>query len=128
MDKSRLKRILIAEDESDWQELHRMSLETVGGFTVKVCANGKEALKAAPSFKPDFLVLDVMMGDMTGMELITQMREVPALAETPFVFVTARAQPHELKEYESYGVADVISKPYDPMSFAERIRTIWSEL
>jgi len=128
METDRLQRILVAEDESDWQDIHRMALETMGGFTVKICSNGKEALKAAPGFKPDFLILDVMMGDMTGMQLLNELRALPDFADTPAIFLTARAQAHELEEYRSYSVAEVISKPYDPMSLAERIRGIWSAL
>lgn len=129
MDVSRLKRILVADDEKDWRDIHRMALETVGGFTVKICSGGNEALQAAPGFKPDFLALDVMMGDMTGMELVTRLREIPGLKDIPAIFLTARAQKHEIAEYKNnYGVIEVITKPYDPMSLPGQIREIWESL
>lgn len=129
MDPNRLKRILVAEDEKDWRDIHSMALESAGGFTVKICSGGQEALKAAAGFKPDLLALDVMLGDMTGMQLLTSLRELPECKDVPAVFLTARAQPHEIAEYKNeYGVAEVITKPYDPMSLGERLREIWRGL
>ena len=127
MDPSGLKKILVVDDEADWRDLHQMALENVGGFTLKLCDGGKMALKAAPAFKPDFMVLDVMIGDMTGMDLLKQLREVPSLQKTPAIFVTARAQAHESAEYKTHDVVEVITKPYDPMTFADQIREIYKK-
>jgi CheY-like chemotaxis protein len=54
-----LSRILYVEDEPDIREIVRLSLETVGKFTVAVCDSGTAAVEAAPSFRPDLVLLDI---------------------------------------------------------------------
>ncbi len=120
-----LKRILVAEDEEDLREIARMALETFGKFTVKMCVSGNDAIAQAPGFKPDLILLDVMMPGLTGPATLTLLRKNPALVAVPVIFCTARAQKHEIKEYLALGAVEVITKPYDPIRLAERIREIW---
>ncbi|MBT8121342.1 MAG: response regulator, partial [Gammaproteobacteria bacterium] len=61
-----LNKILYVEDEPDIQTVTLMALETIGGFTVKACSSGQEAVDAAPAFEPDLVILDVMMPGMDG--------------------------------------------------------------
>ena len=105
-----------------------MSLETVGGFAVKTCSSGAEAVEVAPKFKADIILLDVMMPGMDGMTTLGELRKIPALAETPVVFVTARVQRHDIDEYLRTGAAAVITKPFDPMQLPNEIRAIWEQL
>lgn len=128
MDRSRLNRILCAEDEVDLREIARMSLETVGGFTVKICTSGQEALDTAAKFKPDLILLDVMMPGMDGLSVLRNLRENAKTAKVPVVFLTARAQDHEAKEYLDAGAAGVVAKPFDPMKLPEKLRVIWDGL
>ncbi|MCG8563004.1 MAG: response regulator, partial [Hyphomicrobiales bacterium] len=85
-----------------------------------------EALEKAPGFKPDLVLLDVMMPEMDGTETFRQLRLMPALAETPIVFMTAKAQAHEIDAYKAMGAAGVITKPFDPMTLVDDVRAIWS--
>ncbi len=128
MARNTLSRILYVEDEQDIQEIARMSLETVGGFTVKTCDSGPEAIEVAPKFNPDVILLDVMMPGMDGVTTMAKLREIPALAETPIVFVTARVQAHDIQEYLSKGAAAVITKPFDPMQLPDEVRGIWEKI
>ncbi|MEQ9364474.1 MAG: response regulator [Leptospirales bacterium] len=128
MARKTLRRILYVEDEQDIQEIARMSLETVGGFTVKTCGSGQEAIDSAPKFKPDMILLDVMMPGMDGVTTMAKLRENPALADTPIVFVTARVQSHDIREYLGKGAAAVITKPFDPMQLPDEVRGVWEKI
>lgn len=122
-----LKRVLYVEDDRDIQMLARLALETVGGFTVEVCDSGEEALRRGPAFAPDLVVLDVMMPGMDGPTTLGHLRALPALATVPVVFMTAKAQPQEVAQLRQLGAAGVITKPFDPMVLAERLREIWRQ-
>jgi two-component system OmpR family response regulator len=120
-----LSRLLYVEDDPTLTLLTRISLERVGGFTVKTCASGAEALAEVEAFAPDLILLDVMMPGMDGPATLAALREIPALAHVPIVFMTARVQGDEVARYREIGAADVIGKPYDPVKLPELVRGIW---
>ncbi len=120
-----LKRILYVEDEPDIQAVARLALEMVGGYTLEVCGSGREALEKAPGFAPQLILLDVMMPGMDGPETLKAMRGMAELAALPVIFMTAKVQPSEVAHYKELGVADVIPKPFDPMTLPTAIQSIW---
>ena len=122
-----LKRILYAEDEPDIQAVAKIALETVGSFELKICNNGEEALANAVSYAPDLFLFDVMMPGMDGPTAYQAIKELPELVNTPVIFMTAKVQPTEVAEYKNMGAIDVIAKPFDPMTLAEQIQTIWQQ-
>lgn len=124
---SELHRVLHIEDDPSIQEIVRIALELVGGLTVKSCSSGAEGVDAAEAFDPHFILLDVMMPGMDGPQTLRHLRAKPALDRVPIVFMTAKVQPPEIEEYRRMGAAHVITKPFDPMTLPEQIRTIWSQ-
>lgn len=122
---STLQRILYVEDEPDIRAVAKLALEMVGGFTVKVCSSGEEALREAVAFGPDMILLDVMMPGMDGPSTLKALRALPSLAELPVAFMTAKVQPAEVAHYKTLGARDVIAKPFDPMTLASQVRAIW---
>lgn len=120
-----LQRILYVEDEADIQAVAKLALELVGGFTVKICSSGEEAVKEAAAFAPDMVLLDVMMPGMDGPSTLAALRKLPSLASVPFAFMTAKVQPQEVAHYKSLGARDVIAKPFDPMTLSDKVRAIW---
>ena len=120
-----LKRILYVEDEPDIQAVARIALEHVGGFTVEICNSGQEALERGPGFKPDLLLLDVMMPGMDGATTLRELRKLPGLTAVPAMFMTAKVQPSEVAQLRQQGAIDVIPKPFDPMTLSENIRSLW---
>ncbi|MFQ5571239.1 MAG: response regulator [Rhodothermales bacterium] len=120
-----LNRILLVEDDLDIQAIARLALETLGGFTVEVCSRGQEALDKAPAFAPDMIILDVMMPGMDGPTTLQALRQVPAVAAVPAVFMTARVQQHEIDQYKELGAVDVIRKPFDPMALPTILTAVW---
>lgn len=126
MPNKELKSILYVEDEPDIREIAKIAMEMVGGFSVIMCACGEDALKKAEGATPDLLLLDVMMPGMDGPTTLKALRRLPALAQTPVIFMTAKIQPKEVEEYKAMGALDVIPKPFDPMMLAQTLRDIWN--
>lgn len=123
---SPLCRILYVEDESDIRVVAQMALEAVGGFTVIACASGAQALSAAPQARADLLLLDVMMPGMDGLGTLRALRELPATAHIPAIFMTAKVQAAEVAVYKAMGALEVIPKPFDPMELSAHIQRIWA--
>lgn len=121
-----LNRLMLVEDNPDIQELARMSLELVGGFTLTVCSSGGEAVAALADAAPQLILLDVMMPDMDGPETLAAIRAEPGHARTPIVFMTAKVQPAEVERYLALGAIAVVAKPFDPMQLPGEIRILWS--
>jgi len=122
---SPLKKVLHVEDEIDIQEVTRLALEAVGGYTVQSCSSGPEALIKAPEFMPDLILLDVMMPGMDGLTTLKELRMLPDLKDTPVIFMTAKIMQTEVDIYEKLGAIGMISKPFDPMDLPDRLATIW---
>ncbi|MBK1649708.1 response regulator [Rhabdochromatium marinum] len=122
-----LNRVLYVEDEPDIQAVAKIALEAVGGFTVKICSSGEEALAVAEDFAPDMILLDVMMPGMDGPSTLAALRQHPALARTPVAFMTAKVQPQEIAQLKSLGALDVIPKPFEPMQLANQVRALWGK-
>lgn len=115
-------KLLHIEDDADIREIAKLSLELSGAFEVVQCETGPEALTRVGEFMPDVILLDMMMPGMTGEGTLQHMRKIPALADTPAVFMTARAQAAELDELRAIGAVDVIRKPFDPMALSDQIK------
>lgn len=121
-----LQRILMAEDETDIATVAKMALEMVGGFTVEVCSSGEEVLRRFEGFKPDLVLLDVMMPGQDGPTTLAELRKLPEGGSIPVVFMTAKVMPNEVDELMSLGVLGVVPKPFDPMALSDKLREIWS--
>ncbi|MEG3639330.1 response regulator [Magnetococcus sp. PR-3] len=120
-----LERILYAEDDEDIRDVAIMALEAMGGFTIQSCEHGQAVVEQVIDFKPDLLLLDVMMPIMDGPTALQQVKAMPEMQSLPVIFMTAKVQPQEIAEYKALGAIDVITKPFDPMTLADRVRQIW---
>jgi CheY-like chemotaxis protein len=116
-------RILCVDDEADVCEILEISLALDPAFSVRSCESGAEAIALAADWCPDMILCDVMMPQMDGPTTLARLRESPSTADIPVVFVTARTQPAELERFKSLGVADIITKPFDPMTLPGRVRS-----
>ena len=115
-------RILHVDDEADIREVVAISLSLDPIFALRSCSSGKDALAIAEAWRPDVVLLDVMMPTMDGPATLARLRDRPATSEIPVVFMTARAQSSELQLLKSLGAAGVIPKPFDPMTLAASVR------
>ncbi|MFZ6748575.1 response regulator [Undibacterium sp. Ren11W] len=128
MSEKTLTHILYVEDDLDIQAVAQIALEVVGGLSLKTCSSGAEALASANAgFVPDLLLLDVMMPNMDGPTTLLELRKLPATANTPVIFMTAKVQSTELDFYISLGAIGVIAKPFDPMELSSQVRALWSK-
>jgi two-component system, OmpR family, response regulator len=121
-----LRRILLAEDNADIRTIIKAALEMVGGFEVHACESGTEALAAVAGFAPQLILLDVMMPDLDGPGVLARLRERPECAAIPVVFLTAKATKDEVQRLRALGAADVLTKPFDPMTLHEKVKASWA--
>ncbi|MDA1099899.1 MAG: response regulator [Proteobacteria bacterium] len=122
-----LQRILHVDDEPDIREVAKLTLEAIGGFTVETCSSGRQAIDRAPHFAPDLILLDIMMPGMDGPATYQELQKLPATANIPIIFMTAKAQAHEIDQYLGLGAAGVIIKPFDPAELSEQVTDIWGK-
>ncbi len=122
---SELKRIFYVEDEPDILEVAKIALGDIGGFEVGGASSGQEALGRLEAFGPDLILLDVMMPGMDGPTTLRELRKIPALADIPVIFMTAKVQPKEIEHFKAIGALEVIAKPFDPMTLAAHLSKLW---
>ena len=112
---------LIIDDEEDIRVIATLALSEVGGFEVIVASGCAEGVQVAQSERPDVILLDVMMPDGSGLEVLDRLRTIATLQTTPVVFMTAKVQRHELDELQATDAKGVIAKPFDPLTLAEEL-------
>lgn len=121
-----LKKIIYAEDEPDLQTVVEMTVQAMSDFEMKICDNGKILLECVEEYSPDLIMLDVMMPELDGPSTFNKLKEMEKLKNVPVIFMTAKAQVHEVEHFKSLGAIGVITKPFDPMTLCEEIQNIWN--
>jgi len=119
-----ISRILIVDDDEDIRTVSEVVARLVGNWEVLLAASGPEALESARSEHPDVILLDVMMPGMDGPETLAHLRSEPSTARIPVIFLTAKAQKHEVERYLALGADGVILKPFEAMTLPDEIRRI----
>lgn len=119
-----IQKILMVDDDLSILMIAQISLTKVGMWQVKTVDSGTKALDEIDEFKPDLILLDVMMPGMDGPTTFKQLRDNASFASTPVIFMTAKVQPTEVESYCKLGAAGVISKPFDPMTLPAEIRKL----
>jgi len=115
------RRILIADDEPDIVT----SLEFLmrgGNYEVRVALNGEEALRLAESFRPDVVLLDVMMPQRSGFEVCQKIRENPALRDVKIVMLTAKGRDAEKDRGLNLGANAYVTKPFSTKELMNTVR------
>ncbi len=108
--------IVHVDDDIDILSIAKMALEALGPFQVASFSSGSAALERISSISPDLILLDLAMPEMDGRETMRQIKEIPALTDTPTVFLTAQLSPEVKRELMDLGALEVLPKPFDPMS------------
>lgn len=121
----KLKRLLYAEDETDIQIIVETIIQSMSDYELKICNNGKEVLEKVEEYQPDLIVLDVMMPEMDGLTTFNNLQANEKTKEIPIIFMTAKAQVHEVNEILKTGIIGIITKPFDPMNLITNINEIW---
>ena len=116
-------RVLHIDDDPDILDIAAASIGLDSEFEVRACNSGADGLAAAAEWRPDLILLDVMMPVMDGTTTLRHLRLNPQTADIPVVFMTARVQIQEIAYFKSLGATGVISKPFDPMTLAASVRS-----
>ncbi|HUP20351.1 MAG TPA: response regulator [Gemmatimonadota bacterium] len=117
-------RLLLIDDDPEILLVARLALEKFGGHEVDSASSAAEAIEAVRARAPDAIVLDVLLPDARGPELLGRLRREPGLAAVPVVFLTGKADDARVAELVSAGAAGVIGKPFDPLALAAEVERL----
>ncbi len=112
--------VLVADDEVRITKLVALALSDEG-FRVVTAGGGREALKMAEEYRPDVVVLDIVMPDLDGIEV---MRELQERRPVPVILLTAKSTTSDKAKGLDLGADDYVSKPFHPDELAARIRAV----
>ncbi len=120
-------KILLVEDDANLVELVRYNLEKEG-FDVVQTDDGEEAMVLAEEEKPDLVVLDWMIANLSGIEVCRRLRRQSTTANLPIVMLTARAEEGDRIRGLETGADDYVTKPFSPRELVARIRAVLRRL
>lgn len=118
------QRVLVVDDEDSILELLKYNLEKQG-YEVKTALDGEKGIEVAKKFQPDLILLDIMMPKQDGVETCRQIREIPELAQTFIIFLTARSEEYSEVAAFDVGADDYITKPIKPRALMSRINALF---
>lgn len=118
------KSILLIDDEETIQEVVQIGIEIEVGWKVSIASSGMEGIATAQTEQPDAILLDVMMPDMDGIATLSRLKANPKTQSIPVILLTAKTQIANKNQFQSLGVIDVITKPFNSMTLASRIAKI----
>jgi two-component system phosphate regulon response regulator PhoB len=124
MDAASTKRVLIVEDEKDVVDLLTLNLRKAGGFTISSVSDGAAGLNKVREEKPDFVILDLMLPKMQGLEVCKILKSELATRHIPILMLTARAEEIDRIVGLEFGADDYVTKPFSPREVVLRIKAI----
>jgi len=104
------KTVLIIEDEEDAAELFSEMMR-VSGFRVLKTSKSEPAIAMMNNDKPDIILLDIMMPEISGLDILRHMRHDPNLANIPVIVITAKSMPADIKNGMEAGASTYLTKP-----------------
>lgn len=123
LDPSMPKTILIADDDPTIIMLLQVNLE-MEGYDVMTAFDGQDAVEKAQVQHPDLIILDVMMPRMDGWSAREALASTPGLADTPVIFLSARAQQADVRRGYEAGAVEYVTKPFDPTALLDIIAQV----
>jgi two-component system phosphate regulon response regulator PhoB len=118
------KSILIVEDERDVVDLLTLNLRKAGGFRISTANDGANGLNKARTEKPAFIILDLMLPKMPGLEVCKILKSDPATRHIPIMMLTAKAEEIDRIVGLEFGADDYVTKPFSPREVILRIQAI----
>jgi len=118
------KTILIVEDEDDVVDLISLNLRKAGGFVIGRASDGATGLTKARGEKPDFIILDLMLPKMSGLEVCRILKSDAATRHIPILMLTAKAEEIDRIVGLEFGADDYVTKPFSPREVVLRIQAI----
>ncbi|HOO90235.1 MAG TPA: response regulator [Syntrophales bacterium] len=121
-----MKRVLVIEDNADNMKLITFILEKNGYCTIRA-ENGKRGIDLALGEKPDFILLDIQLPDMDGLEVLKTIRTAETINETPVIAITSYAMSGDRERLIEAGCNGYLEKPIDPTIVINQIRKMTGE-
>ena len=118
------KKILIVEDERDVVDLLTLNLRKAGGFIISTAPDGAAGLQKARTEKPAFIILDLMLPKMPGLEICKILKTDPGTRHIPIMMLTAKAEEIDRIVGLEFGADDYVTKPFSPREVVLRIKAI----
>ena len=118
------KKILIVEDERDVVDLLTLNLRKAGGFIISTTSDGAAGLQKARTEKPAFIILDLMLPKMPGLEVCKILKTDPGTRHIPIMMLTAKAEEIDRIVGLEFGADDYVTKPFSPREVVLRIKAI----
>ncbi len=115
------KTVLIIDDEVSIHKVVRLSLKMEANWTVIAASSSQEGIRQAEHYRPDVILLDVMMPETDGVVTFEALQNNPITQAIPVVLLTAKTRTVEKQLFERLGVAGVITKPFPPLALASEI-------
>jgi DNA-binding response OmpR family regulator len=120
------RNILVVDDEPYIGRIIQLKLEE-SPYAVDCCHDGETALGRLRTDHPvDLILLDIMMPNMNGFEVLARLREIPHRRETPVIMLTGKGQSTDREKAESLGARDFLTKPFSPKKLLARIDEIFA--
>ncbi|HYN37456.1 MAG TPA: response regulator [Actinomycetota bacterium] len=117
------KRILVCDDDPVILRLLQVNLE-LEGYAVLLAHDGEHAIEVATDEHPDLVILDIMMPRLDGYQTCERLKANDATKEIPVVFLSAKAQQADIDRGKEFGVADYLTKPFDPDDLIEVVHRL----
>ena len=117
-------KILVVEDDPTIRTILEMALLGAGFKDVRTSARGDEGLEAAKQTSPDLVLLDLMLPGLDGFTVARRIRELPRLAATRIIMLTARTQNEDIVRGLECGADDYVTKPFDRTVLLARVRAV----
>jgi DNA-binding response OmpR family regulator len=118
-----LQKLLIVDDEEGVRALVRMTLNT-NEYQILEASDGNQALGLARDHHPDLVLLDVMLPDLSGIDICRELKGDPAMASTTIVMLTAKAQNSDYGEAEDAGADGYFTKPFSPIALIQKVESV----
>ncbi|MEQ1902877.1 MAG: response regulator [Pirellulaceae bacterium] len=120
---STTNRVLIADDNNSNRELLEAYLANLG-CEIEIARDGKETMEKARSFRPDLVLLDVMMPKLSGFEVCSQIKRDPELKNIMILMVTALNEIGDIQRAVDAGTNDFLSKPVQKLELVKRVENL----
>ncbi len=118
------RKVLLVDDDPDLVEMMSKVLEDDGRFEVRVAGNGFDAGMMVKEYRPDLIVLDVMLPDINGKEVCQRVRADEGLDEVKIICISGMIEDDKIAELKAAGANDFLHKPFDIEELIERMCTM----
>ena len=117
--------VLVVEDDPTILQLLEVNFE-MEGFDVLKATDGVVGLELARIHSPDVIVSDVMMPNMSGIELVVALKDDPKTDSIPILLLSAKAQGTDIRQGVTAGADDYVTKPFEPLGLIDRVNVLLS--